>query len=239
MAVERTLDASPESVLRLMRGSIVDARRAYPDVLHVEVRDSDGDLWRLATQDADWSPLEPDELRGRSVEDADIDEATGELHLELSDGGLLDVRPTAHEALDDPPNWKLFTPSGWVLEFGPGKRWHFNRADEPIRHAWTGKSAELEVHDLDDFDRQTFLDRIEANAAAIRHASAELEVKTAAAMRAHAEFEAESAAVTRARAELSEKEALSQRVALLSTVAVGASFVGLVVATAALIVSSH
>ena len=40
------------NILRQMRGSIVNARIAYPDVLHVEVRDSHGDLWRLATQDA-------------------------------------------------------------------------------------------------------------------------------------------------------------------------------------------
>lgn len=53
------IDASPANVLRSMRGSIVDARIAYPDVLHVEVRDSRGDLWRLATQDAEWSPSDP------------------------------------------------------------------------------------------------------------------------------------------------------------------------------------
>ena len=47
------LDASPTTVLRSMRGPIVDARIAYPDILHVEVRDSSGGIWRLATQDAD------------------------------------------------------------------------------------------------------------------------------------------------------------------------------------------
>jgi hypothetical protein len=53
MATVVTLDASPANVLRSLRGSIVDARLAYPDVLHVEVRDSAGGLWRLATQDAE------------------------------------------------------------------------------------------------------------------------------------------------------------------------------------------
>jgi hypothetical protein len=38
------LGASPATVLRSMRGSIVDARVAYPDVLHVEIRDSAGEL---------------------------------------------------------------------------------------------------------------------------------------------------------------------------------------------------
>lgn len=34
------LDASPATVLRSVRGPIVDAHVAYPDVLHVEVRDA-------------------------------------------------------------------------------------------------------------------------------------------------------------------------------------------------------
>jgi len=47
------LDASPTTVPQSMRGSIVDACIAYPDVLHMEVRDSHREVWRLATQDAD------------------------------------------------------------------------------------------------------------------------------------------------------------------------------------------
>jgi len=57
-----------------MRGSIIAARIAYPDVLHVEVRDSQGALWRLATQGAEWSPSDPAQLVGRSIEEASIDE---------------------------------------------------------------------------------------------------------------------------------------------------------------------
>jgi len=53
-----------------MRGSIVDARIAYPEVLHVEIKDPAGELWHLATQDAEWSPSDPDELVGRLVTDA-------------------------------------------------------------------------------------------------------------------------------------------------------------------------
>ena len=104
MATAVKLDASPRNVLRSMRGSIVDARIAYPEVLHVEIKDSDGELWHLATQDAEWSPSDPAELVGRSVADADIDAETGELRCKLSDGSLLDVRPAASEAEDDPPN---------------------------------------------------------------------------------------------------------------------------------------
>jgi hypothetical protein len=125
------LDASPANVLRSMRGSIVDARIAHPDVLHVDVRDSRGDLWRLATQDAEWSPSDPGRLVGRSIDDVAIDGETGELRCMLSDGSVLDVRPAAVEAEDDPPNWELVSPAGIVLEFGPGLRWQISGADVP------------------------------------------------------------------------------------------------------------
>lgn len=129
MATAIRLDASPINVLRSMRGSIVDARIAYPEVLHVEIKDSTGELWHLATQDAEWSPADPAALIGRSVNDADIDSETGELRCKLSDGSLLDVKPAAREGEDDPPNWELITPGGVVLEFGPGLRWQIGSAD--------------------------------------------------------------------------------------------------------------
>lgn len=112
-----------------MRGPIVDARIAYPEVLHVEIKNSDGELWHLATQDAEWSPSDPAELVGRSVADADIHGDTGELRCKLSDGSLLDVKPAERETGDDPPNWELITPGGVVLEFGPGIRWQIGSAD--------------------------------------------------------------------------------------------------------------
>lgn len=129
MATAVTLDTSPLNVLRSMRGSIVDARIAYPEVLHVEIKDSDGELWQLATQDADWSPSDPADLVGRSVADADIDADTGELRCKLSDGSVLDVRPADREAEDDLPYWELITPGGVVLGFGPGVRWQIGSAD--------------------------------------------------------------------------------------------------------------
>jgi hypothetical protein len=119
-------------MLRAMRGSIVDARVAYPDVLHVEVRDSHGDLWRLATQDAEWTPADPGGLIGRSIEDAAVDGETRELRCMLSDGSVLDVKPAAVEVEDDPPNWEVVSPSGVVLEFGPGMRWSISSADRPV-----------------------------------------------------------------------------------------------------------
>jgi hypothetical protein len=132
MATVVALDASPANVLRSMRGSIVDAKKAYPDVLHVEIRDSAGELWRLATQDAEWFPADPPQLVGQSIEDAEIDENSGELRCKLSNGSVLDVRPGgAQEEDDDPPNWELITPGGVLLEFGPGVRWQISEADAP------------------------------------------------------------------------------------------------------------
>ena len=52
-----------------------------------------GDSGCLATQDADWSPADPTELVGKSIEDAEIDEETGELRCRLSNGSVLDVKP--------------------------------------------------------------------------------------------------------------------------------------------------
>jgi len=126
---QRVPQVSPSAIVQGMRGLIVNARIAYPEILHVEIKDSDGELWHLATQDAEWSQSDPAELVGRSVADADIDAATGELRCKLSDGSLLDVKPAAREAEDDPPNWELITPGGVILEFGPGVRWQIGSAD--------------------------------------------------------------------------------------------------------------
>jgi hypothetical protein len=126
------LDASPANVLRSMRGAIVAARLAYPDVLHVEIRDASGGTWRLASQDAEFAPRDPDELVSRVVEDAEIDAASGELRVKLSEEGLLKVTPARQEASDDPPNWELITPDGLALEFGPGLRWQISSANATL-----------------------------------------------------------------------------------------------------------
>jgi len=143
MATVVALDASPATVLRSMRGSIIAARIAYADVLHVEVRDSLGALWRLATQDAEWSPSDPAQLVGRSIEDASIDEESGELRCTLSDGSLLEIKPTAAEAEDDPPYWELISPAGVVLEFGPGFRWQISSAGSGHRASLNGDAVRL------------------------------------------------------------------------------------------------
>jgi hypothetical protein len=123
MASVVALDTSPINILRGLRGEIVAARIAYPNVLHIEVRDSHDGVWRLATQDAGWRPADPGSLVGESVEGAEIDVATGELGCRLSGGSTFKVIPGTPGSGDDPPNWELLTPEGLVLEFGPGVRW--------------------------------------------------------------------------------------------------------------------
>jgi hypothetical protein len=134
MADSIALDASPTTLLASVQGEVVAARLAYPDVLHVEIRDSRGGLWRLATQDADFAPYDPDKLLGARVVRLAIDPITTRLHCSLADGSALVITP-GRGADDGPPNWELITPDGLVLEFGPGLRWQIARADTPTVRA--------------------------------------------------------------------------------------------------------
>ena len=129
MPVAIALDSSPANVLPDFRGPIVAARIAFPEVLHVEVRDERGQIWRLATQDARWTPEDPEALSGRSILGARIEKTSGRLRCDLSDGSALVVTPGAARGDDDPPNWELITPDGIALEFGPGMRWQIASAD--------------------------------------------------------------------------------------------------------------
>jgi len=128
MATVIAQQASLSSLLGALRGEIVDARVGYPDVLHVEICDLDGDSWSLVTQDAEWSPVEAGDLLGRTIEKAEVG-AGGDLQCQLSDGTVLAVRPTDGTSGEDPPYWELITPGGVVLEFGPGVRWQISEAD--------------------------------------------------------------------------------------------------------------
>jgi hypothetical protein len=130
--IQTTVDLNKELVdmLGCFRGPIVDAHDAYPDVLHIEVCDADGGLWRFATQDATWSPTDPAAFLGRAIVGSSVDAHTGRLTCELSDGSQFVVIPAAQEAPDDPPNWELFTPDGRMLDFGPGMRWRLIEAND-------------------------------------------------------------------------------------------------------------
>lgn len=131
MNTDVALDALLSKILRSFRGPITDARIAYPEVLHVEVRNQDG-LWRFATQDATYDPRDPEFLRGRKLEDVSLDPDSNELRWRLSGGSQLLVVPTPDESPDDPPNWELITPHHITLAFGPGPQWHFSRSDRPL-----------------------------------------------------------------------------------------------------------
>lgn len=124
--------ASLASLLRSLRGEIVTARLGYPEVLHLNIRDSDGDIWHLATQDAEWSPVDFAALVGQTIEVAEIDEKTGELRCSLVGGSVFAVQPAEQEAPDDPCNWELITPGGVALEYGPGPRWKISDATVPV-----------------------------------------------------------------------------------------------------------
>jgi hypothetical protein len=129
MTTKVALDTSPTTILQSLRGRIVDARIAYPEVLHVELTDEDGGLWRFATQDSTFEPCDPSGLIGFTVEEARLDPITTELRWRLSDGSLLIVVPASEESRDDPPSWELITPDHFTLEFGPGLRWQIAPSD--------------------------------------------------------------------------------------------------------------
>ena len=132
MTIATAEKASLASLLRSLRGEIVTARLGYPEVLHLNIRDSDGDIWHLATQDAEWSPVDFAALTGKTIESSEIDEKTGELRCHLADDSVFVVQPAEQEAPDDPCNWELITPGGVALEYGPGPRWQIGDANAPV-----------------------------------------------------------------------------------------------------------
>ena len=115
-----------------MRGKVVDTRIAHPAVLQLEIRDPNGGLWRLATQDAQWSPPDAERLVDQSIDRAEIEETSGRLRCQLSGGAIFEIEPEPGQDVDDPPSWELISPEGLVLEFGPGVRWQISGADAPV-----------------------------------------------------------------------------------------------------------
>ncbi len=123
MATTHSLITSPAGGLQSLRGEIIDARIAYPEVLHVELRDREDRVWCFATQDADWVPFEIDQLVGQEVREAVIDPDTSALRCRLSGGAVFEVLPAPQADPDDPPNWELIAPDSSTLVFGPGRTW--------------------------------------------------------------------------------------------------------------------
>jgi len=129
-----TPELSPVTLLARFRGEVVSSRPAYPDVLQLHVRDTDGDLWRFLTFEANYFPSNPDAFLGKTVVAADIDISSGKVTIGFSDGSLLSVVPFALEPDEVDENyesWQLFTPDGIVLNYGPGEHWLLKQASDP------------------------------------------------------------------------------------------------------------
>jgi hypothetical protein len=127
-------DLSPATLIARFRGDVVCSRPAFPDVLQLHVRDSDGELWRFLTFEADYLPSVPDEFLGKVVISTNIGAESGQVGIGFSDGSLLTVVPFALEPDEIDANyesWQLFTPDGLVLNYGPGDRWVLKRASDP------------------------------------------------------------------------------------------------------------
>jgi hypothetical protein len=125
-------DISPRELLGGFRGPIVDAHPAYPETIHLEVRDASGGLWKFATHDAAYSPSDPEVFPGKTVVSADLTGILGNLTVGFSDGTSFRVTMEPQDAEDDPVNWRLYTPDGFVLAWGPGVNWQLKRGSDPI-----------------------------------------------------------------------------------------------------------
>jgi hypothetical protein len=123
---------SPTELLSRMRGRIFRANPAYPETIQFRLHDADGGEWWLATQWADYSPSDPAEILGKVVVDAHLDERTGNLTFDFSDGTDFKVIALPQEEPgDDLEHWDLFTPEGLVLVWGPDANWQLKRATDP------------------------------------------------------------------------------------------------------------
>jgi hypothetical protein len=125
-------DIAPAALLARLRGQVLEANRAYPETVQFKLRDADGGEWWLATQWADYYPSDPADILGKVVDDAKLDERTGDLTFTFSDGSEFKVvsRPQ-EEPGDDLEHWDLFTPEGLVLVWGPDASWQLKRATDP------------------------------------------------------------------------------------------------------------
>jgi hypothetical protein len=125
-------DISPQGLLGRLRGRVVDVHPAYPETIHLELTDHHGGEWYLSTHDADYSPSDPDVLRGKIVVSADLEGPLGNLTIGFSDGTAFRVTVQPQESPKDPVNWRLYTPDGVVLVYGPGGSWRFRRRTDPV-----------------------------------------------------------------------------------------------------------
>jgi hypothetical protein len=115
-----------------LRGRIFEAAPGYPEVIHLRLIDSAGAEWGFSTADAYYSPSDPDALLGKTIVSANLEGPLGNLTIGFSDGTDFRVTVEPQTAEDDPVNWRLHTPDGFILAWGPGVHWAMKRGDEPI-----------------------------------------------------------------------------------------------------------
>jgi hypothetical protein len=125
-----TPDTLPLDILRRFRGKIFEAVPAYPEVLHLKVKDTGGGEWWFGTHEAEWSPSDPDALLGKTVIGAEFETGSGRLTIGFSDDSTFTVTSKHEGSPDDLEAWELFTPEGLVLAFGPNGQWQLGRGDE-------------------------------------------------------------------------------------------------------------
>jgi hypothetical protein len=125
-------DSSPVEILARLRGVVIDVRPAYPETIHVFIRDRDGGLWHLDTHDAYYSPSDPGLLCGKTIVSATHEGPLGNLTIGFADGSSFRVWVDPQEAPDDPVNWRLFMPEDLVLSWGPGTDWDVTPSNSPI-----------------------------------------------------------------------------------------------------------
>jgi hypothetical protein len=127
--------ATPETLatelLGRLRGRITDVHPAYPETIHLELTDTLGGAWYFATLDASYSPSDPEALRGKTIVDVTQELPSGGLTMSFSDGTCFRLSVEPPDADDDPANWRLYTPEGLALSWGPGAVWDIARANAP------------------------------------------------------------------------------------------------------------
>jgi len=123
-------DTSPALLLDRFRGPVTDTRPLYPERIRIEVTDTQGNIWRLVTFDAEYSPSDPECLIGRTVVKTNLAKE-GKVVVGFSDGSNFTATPIPDDEDDDIENWSLFMPDGRVLVFGPQGRWKVVSATDP------------------------------------------------------------------------------------------------------------
>jgi hypothetical protein len=126
-----TPDTSPADLMSRLRGRVGEARLTYPERVHLPVIDRHGGRWLLATWEGSYLPRDPEQLSGKTVVRAHVDDRSRVLTIGFSDGTTFTVTPIPDDDEDAIENWELFTPDGLVLRFGPWGRWHVGKATDP------------------------------------------------------------------------------------------------------------